>query len=409
MGKTRWASEGPRRPRSGRCREGDAARSPGGGIRENVPAGGGANARGRKGAQSNQGTRTRRGQGRAENPGNGGAVGGTEQVKGRGSDARDRGQSRAPSGPGSGGRKADQGSRRVASLPSGGQRSPRAPRTRTRNGTTSDESDSGVGSGPIHRPRERSQHVTERPGEGGAHPGVRPVGSRRLPPPGSGSRKSGQRRTRQGAKCGRGGEGEGCTSQGRSRRPSQARRKGRRTEREGVRAEGPARETRCPIEGPLGPRSHADGERSSRSRARSRIGEGFPRGCGTGPRSGDGPEGDQRTRTRPGESREETPRDGRRARQTRASEGGDPRAGTRRSPQASPGPRPRKHEARQGGRGPAGVPAGRQRRPGTSRTRARCGKHSCEGGTRIRGAPIRRARGRSQRLAERTRQIDPRL
>src|SRR3989442_13616528 len=118
MGKTRWASEGPRRPRSGRCREGDAARSPGGGIRENVPAGGGANARGRKGAQSNQGTRTRRGQGRAENPGNGGDVGGTEQVKERGSGREERGEYRAPSGPASVGRKREQGSPRRASRPS---------------------------------------------------------------------------------------------------------------------------------------------------------------------------------------------------------------------------------------------------------------------------------------------------
>src|SRR5439155_167549 len=95
------------------------------------------------------------------------------------------------------------------------------------------------------------------------------------------------------------------------------------------------------MEGPPGPLSNADGERSPRPRARSGIGEGLPRGSGTSPRSGDGPEGDEGTRARPRRSRKEIGGDGRGEGQARASKGGEPRAGTRRSTQAAPGSRPR--------------------------------------------------------------------
>src|SRR5256886_5772098 len=67
-------------------------------------------------------------------------------------------------------------------------------------------------------------------------------------------------------------------------------------------------------------------EQSPRPRVRGRVGEGPPRGCGTSPRSGDGPEGDEGTRARPRESRKEIAGDGRGEGQARASEGGDPRA-----------------------------------------------------------------------------------
>src|SRR5438128_5177047 len=70
MGETRRASEGPRESGGDPRGQRDAARGPRGGDRESVPAGRGANARGREGAQGYQRARARRGQGRKENPGN---------------------------------------------------------------------------------------------------------------------------------------------------------------------------------------------------------------------------------------------------------------------------------------------------------------------------------------------------
>src|SRR5437879_6249506 len=200
MGETRRASEGPRESGGDPRGQRDAARSPRGGDRESVPAGRGANARGRKGAQGDQRARARRGQGRKENPGNRGAVGDAEQGQGRGSRARDRGQPRAPPGPSPGDREADQGSRWFARFHEGSQRSPRTSRTRTRSGSNPGKGGPRIGSGPIQHSREGPQRLTAEPREGGAHPGVRPGRGEGLPPPTSGSGKGKTSRTHQGAK-----------------------------------------------------------------------------------------------------------------------------------------------------------------------------------------------------------------
>src|SRR2546426_1206454 len=220
MVETRRASESPRRPGGSPRGEGDPDRSAGGGVRKSVAACGGASAGGRKGAQGNQRTRTRRGEDREEGRGNCGTIGRTEEGQGRGSRARDRGQPRTPPGPGSGDCEADQGSRKFAGIPSDGQRSLGAPRSRTRNRDHSHEGGPRVGGGSIRRPRERPQYLSKRLCEGGTHLGVRPSGSGRFAPPASGSGKGGQRRTHQGTKCNRGREGKSRTPQGRGRRAS---------------------------------------------------------------------------------------------------------------------------------------------------------------------------------------------
>src|SRR3989449_6323268 len=175
-------------------------------------------------------------------------------------------------------------------------------------------------------------------------------------------------------------KGQGRSPQGRSRRTSQARWQGRRTERQVIRPEGPARETRGPLEGPCRPPGLAGRERGPRPSTRSGVGEGFPLGGGTSPRGGDRPEGDQRARARPREGREEIRGEATGADATGKGERGDALEGTRRSSQAASRARPRKREASQGGRGATGVRSGRQRLSRATRTRTRSRNHQGKGG-----------------------------
>src|SRR5207245_1491820 len=370
---------GRRGPRGDARRGRDAARVARGGDREGIPSGGRADARGGEGAQGDQGPRTDRREDGEETPGDRGSTRGPDEGEGRGSGARARGQPGTPPGPGSGDCEADQGSGESAGIPPDGKRIEGAPRTRTRGRGHAVQGRARVGGGPVRRTRERSQRIPKGLGEDGAKPGVGPNGSRRFPPPSSGSGKDVYRRTHEGAKCARGRKGEGRAPQGRSRRASQARGQGRRTERQGIRAQGPARKTRSPIEGPRGSRSLLRCERGPRPRARSRVREGFPLRGGTSPRGGDGPEGDQRARARPRESREEIRGEAAGADATGKDERGDALEGTRRGSQAAPGTRPRKREADQGGRGAAGVRSGRQRVSRATRTRTRSRNHEAEG------------------------------
>src|SRR5207245_10114629 len=122
-----------------------------------------------------------------------------------------------PPGPGPRDCEAHQGRRRPAGIPASGERIERAPRTRIRGRGHKGQGRARVGGGPLRSPRERSQRVTKGLGKGGTNPGVSPNGSRRFPPPGSGSGKDVWRGTHEGARCARGRKGEGRAPQGRSR------------------------------------------------------------------------------------------------------------------------------------------------------------------------------------------------